>query len=252
MTPRELLDHEVLSQRYFFPRPDAPGEPERWLVDVAGARLVGAHVGHAGHPGLLFFHGNGETACDWVSEVADTGMEAFVAEYRGYGASTGHPALATMLDDAIALAHATNKAPGELVVYGRSVGSLYALHVAAHLDVRALVLESGIADLGERLEARVKPEELGVTRDELHAALGALFDQRAKMQRTKCPVLVLHTENDSMVRVHHAHKFAEWAGDRAELVVFPLGDHNTIHAFNRPQIWDCVRNVAGRSRRAPP
>jgi pimeloyl-ACP methyl ester carboxylesterase len=251
MTPRELLDHEVLSQRYFFPRADAPRDAEVWQVEVPGASLVGAHVGHAGHPALLFFHGNGETVADWIGPLSATGMEAFLAEYRGYGASTGTPALATMLDDALAVAHATNRPPGDLVVYGRSVGSLYALHVAAHLDVRAVVLESGIADLSERLDARVKPEEVGVTLQELHAAVNALFDQRAKIQRAKCPVLVVHTENDSMVRVHHARKFAEWAGDRAELVVFPMGDHNTIHAFNRPQIWDCVRNVAGRARRAP-
>jgi len=60
------------------------------------------------------------------------------------------------------------------------------------------------------------------------------FDQRAKLGAHDGPTLVLHTEHDHLVAVDHAHRLAEWSGGR--LVVFELGDHNTIHAFNHGEI----------------
>lgn len=233
-----ILDHPIVTERYFFPRRDPSANP--WLVDADGETLVGARVARHGRKAILFFHGNGEVAGDWEGDFARTldaaGVDAYFAEYRGYGGSTGRPALVALLDDALAIADATGVPAGDLVVYGRSIGSLFALHVAAHRSVGALVLESGIADLYERLAARLDPRELGITDAELRAAVGAHFDQRAKIERTTCPVLVLHAENDAMVRAHHARHLAEWAGARGELVLFEHGDHNTIHAFNGADI----------------
>lgn len=240
-----VLDHPVLASRYFFPRSVRPTGGEPWVTSVSGAELGGARVGRHGGRAVLHFHGNGEVVADWASgdfaRALDAArVDAFFAEYRGYGASTGTPALATMLDDALAAIDATGRAPEEIVVYGRSVGSLFALHVAAHRPVRALVLESGIADVHERLALRLRPEELGVGDAELRAELARLFDHRAKVSATRCPVLVLHTLHDGMVHRDHADRLAAWAGERGELVVFPDGDHNSIHAFNGDAI---VRRV---------
>jgi pimeloyl-ACP methyl ester carboxylesterase len=225
-----LLDHPVISERYFFPRPEPPRDP--WMVDgLACAR----HTEDRG-AALLHFHGNGEVVSDWLGAFARAldagGVDAYFAEYRGYGASSGAPSLSALLADALTVFDAMDREPGEVVVYGRSIGSLAAAHVAAHRDVRGLVLESGICDLSERLLVRVRPEEIGATDEEVRAAVKAAFDQEAKIARAKCPVIVLHAEHDDMVRKHHAERNAKAAGSRAEMVVFPTGDHNTIHAFN--------------------
>lgn len=243
---RNLLDDRVISERYFFPRNDAPSAP--WVVETSGQRLAciraAKHVG----PAVLHFHGNGEVASDWSSDFADAlsaaGIDAYFGEYRGYGGSTGAPVLAAMLDDALAIADATGVRAEDLVVYGRSVGSLYALHVASQRNVKALVLESGIADVLERLVMRVSARDLGVTEDELREAVAASFDHRAKMEKTTCPVLVLHTRGDTMVRPRHAEALASWAGTRAELVLYERGDHNSIHAFNGDDIVRRVVTVA--------
>lgn len=232
-----LLDHPVLADRYFFPRRVRPASGEPWAVPVKDAELACARVGRHGGRAVLHFHGNGEVVADWVGGEFARALDAaridgLFAEYRGYGASTGRPAMATMLDDALATVDAAGRAPEEIVVYGRSVGSLFALHVAAHRPVRALVLESGIADVHERLALRLRAAELGVSDAELAAELARLFDHRAKIAATRCPVLVLHTLHDGMVGREHAERLAAWAGPRGELVVFPEGDHNSIHAFN--------------------
>ena len=111
--------------------------------------------------------------------------------------------------------------------------------------MKALVLESGICDLAERLLVRLRPEEIGATESELRAAVKASFDQEAKIARATCPVLLLHTENDDMVRKHHAERNAKAAGTRAEVVMYPAGDHNSIHAFNGD---DIARRVVAMAR----
>jgi uncharacterized protein len=240
-----LLDHPAISQRYFFPRPDPPSDA--WMVD----RLACAKRTKGRGAALLHFHGNGEVVSDWLGDFADGldagGVDAYFAEYRGYGSSSGQPSLSALLDDALVVFDAMDRPPSEVVVYGRSIGSLAAAHVAAQRDVKALVLESGICDLSERLLVRVSPDEIGATEDELRAAVKASFDQEAKIARAKCPVLVLHAERDDMVRKHHAERNAKAAGTRAELVMYPAGDHNTIHAFNGE---DIVRRVIAVARRA--
>jgi uncharacterized protein len=238
-----LLDHPTISQRYFFPRPDAPRDP--WMV---GGLACARRTKNRG-PTVLHFHGNGEVVADWLGDFArsldEGGVDGYFAEYRGYGPSTGSPTLSALLEDALAVFDAMERTPREVIVYGRSIGSLAAVHVAAHRDVRGLVLESGICDLAERLLARVTPEEIETTEEELRAAVKASFDQEAKIRSTKCPVLVLHAEHDDMVRKHHAERNAKAAGSRAHLVMYPKGDHNTIHAFNGADIVRRAIDLAG-------
>jgi uncharacterized protein len=251
MDPRALLDQPLIAQRYFFPRPDPPRAP--WTVEVEGASLACARTASTDGPALLHFHGNGEVVRDWADLAAalhGEGLEVIRAEYRGYGGSTGAPALATLLDDALAVYDAAALDGARTVVYGRSVGSLYALHVAAHRRVAGLILESGVADLHERITLRVQPGELDVDAAALTAAIDALFDHRAKVEAYGGPVLLLHARGDSLVSVRHAERFAEWAGERAELERYLRGDHNTLHAFHgddlRARVVDFARRVTGR------
>ncbi|MFO0548032.1 MAG: alpha/beta hydrolase [Polyangiaceae bacterium] len=245
----ELLDHPLLSERYFFPRPDPPAH--RFVVEpAAGISLACARLpGKPGSPVVLFFHGNGEVVGDWLdadltTSLVAAGVGIIFAEYRGYGGSTGLPAFASMLDDALHVADAAGVSPDKLVVYGRSIGSIYAVHVAANRPVGALVLESGIADVLERVRVRVTAADLGVTDAELERAVRARFDQQAKLAQTTCPVLVLHARGDHLVDPSHAERLALSAKPRSELVLFARGDHNSIHAYNGVTISEKVLQLA--------
>lgn len=86
----DVLDHPVLASRYFFPRRDCPTSGEPWSVAVPGAESAGARVGRHGARAVLHFHGNGEVVADWVkgdfaSALDAARVDAFFAEYRGYG-----------------------------------------------------------------------------------------------------------------------------------------------------------------------
>ena len=241
-----MLDHPIVSQRYFFPRTTPPPDPFR--VHTGEVSLACHRVAAGNARTLLHFHGNGEVVADWVggfsAGVTAAGLDLLLAEYRGYGGSGGEPMLAAMLDDALALHDALGVPPEQVVVYGRSVGSIYALHVAASRPVAGLVLESGIADVHERLRLRVDPAELGTDEQGLRDAVAASFDHEAKMTAYAGPVLVLHARDDHLVDVSHGERLAGWAGARGTLRVFERGDHNSIHAYNGAEIVRLVGELA--------
>lgn len=61
-----ILDHPIISARYFLPRADALDEPFR--VETNGVELLCHRT--AGNPMLVHSHGNGEVVSDWVPVFA--------------------------------------------------------------------------------------------------------------------------------------------------------------------------------------
>ena len=231
-----LLNHRLISERYFFPRAGALAEP--FWVDCGDAQLACSY--HEIDPAaktLVHFHGNGEIVADWCGDfvrlIHQMGCNCFLAELRGYGQSTGEPQLGRMLEDVQATIEALGKPINELIFFGRSVGSIFAIE-AANLfpDVAGLVLESGVADVLERLLLRVDPQELGVGLAEFEAGVVQQLNHQQKMVSYQGPLLVMHTEHDGLVDVSHGQRLYDWAAGRKKLKIFPQGNHNDIMFVN--------------------
>src|SRR5664279_1291185 len=153
----QFLDHPLLSSRYFYPWPNSFEKP--FFVEGDGFRLGCRykHV-HDDSPTIIHFHGNGESVADYLGEfeerITGLGANLLLAEYRGYGMSSGVPALAAMLDDVELIVAASGIPQERIIFFGRSLGSLYALHGAARYPRAAgLIIESGLADPLERILA---------------------------------------------------------------------------------------------------
>ncbi len=236
--PPSILDHPTLSQRYFFPRRDAP--PSIFWIDCKEARLACAYVApHRDSLTLVHFHGNGEVVADSIPDLAADltalGVNMLFAEYRGYGASSGEPGMARILDDVPEIVKALPVPPNRLVAFGRSLGSLYAVELVHRFpETAGLIVESGIADPLERILLQVRPEELNATAKELADEVRARFDPQPKLNAYSGPVLVLHAENDSMVNSGHAVRNAGYA-KHATLRLLSEGDHNSIFDENREE-----------------
>ncbi|MSR56473.1 MAG: alpha/beta hydrolase [Planctomycetaceae bacterium] len=230
-----ILDHSLVSQRYFFPRADEVSSP-LVLRMRDGCNLRCAHLNREFRRTLVHFHGNGETASDWESVLgpflAECGWSLALVEYRGYGGSSGVPMLATMLSDGEDVVRQLGVAPDSVVAFGRSLGSLYAVELANRIPVAGLVLDSGIHDLEERLRLRVTPDELGVSNEEFETEIKERFDQSRKLRSYQGPTLVLHARDDNLVDVSHAQRNAQ-ACQRSTLRVFERGGHNALYAANR-------------------
>jgi pimeloyl-ACP methyl ester carboxylesterase len=243
-----LLDHPRIGRSYFFPRP-APIPSPLW-VDAGDARLACAlhRVEDPDALTIVHFHGNGEVVADWLEgfpeRIAALGCNLLLAEYRGYGLSTGEPRLGRMLDDVEAIVRAAGAPPEKLVLFGRSVGSIFAIEgVSRFPTVAGLVLESGIADVLERLLLRVDPEDVGATPEEFAAAVAARLDHRKKLAAYPGPVLVMHALFDDLVPVTHGERLAEWAAGPVILKLMDRGGHNTILAENEPAYFDALAEL---------
>jgi len=246
-----FLDHPELSARYFYPWPNSFAEP--FFVEGDGFRL-GCRYLRIGDdlPTIIHFHGNGESVSDYLGEfeqrVCSLGANLLLAEYRGYGMSTGTPALAAMLDDVALIVEASGVAPERIVFFGRSLGSLYAVHGASLYPAAAgLIVESGLADPLERILVRIEPRHVGATPEELRAAVSRCLDQRGKIASFRGRLLVMHTRNDDLVPASHAERLFAWANEPKELLLFERGDHNSILPANADAYFAAVGNLLAAS-----
>jgi len=236
--PATILDHPLVSSRYFFPRHEAFPNPY-WVDAADGSKLACSyHVANPDAVTVVYFHGNGEVVADYLPGFPDwltrAGYNVLLAEYRGYGMSTGQPALVGMLEDVPAILRSLNIPDRRLVLFGRSIGSLYAVHgVSGHPQLAGVILESGIAALTERFFMRVQPEELGMPRTALLDELQRRFDYATKLGGFQGRTLVLHTRHDELVQVRHADMLYAAAPEPKTLHIFDQGGHNDIFYRNR-------------------
>ena len=129
------------------------------LIDVDTEIHVGIrlYIASKKSPTILFFHGNGEIVTDYddIGQVYNQkNINFIIADFRGYGFSTGVPNVKNTLSDAhmildYVLKHLkTQNHSGSLILMGRSLGSVSVLELAERYpqDFFGLIIESGFAD----------------------------------------------------------------------------------------------------------
>lgn len=233
-----LLDRPEILQFTFYPRKETrkgPPNSSDYLVPVGDGFFVGCrfYVDSYSAPSLLFFHGNGEIASDYdvIAPVYnERGLNLFVADYRGYGSSSGTPTFVSMVDDAHAVFRVfldtlhSGHYTGDVFVMGRSLGSIPAIELAAHYpkQIRGLIIESGLASMPRLLKHLGFPAELLAIDDDS-------FPNAANVRSITMPTLILHGEFDSLIPVTEAHDlWANSAAKRKPLVIINGAEHNDI------------------------
>lgn len=233
-----LLDRLGVSDWIFYPRPDlSPPPPNAEDVPVTVAPGVSVacrfYPTDPALPSVLLFHGNGEIASDY-DDVAPlyhrARLNLFVADYRGYGGSSGVPSFAALNGDAHpvldrfhALLDERGFRPARFVM-GRSLGAYPASEIAARRPerLRGLVIESGAANLG-RLARRVQPGNAGEALDRLVAG------HAAKIAAIRLPALMIHGDVDELIPVQTAVEFYDTlTAESKELVLIPDAGHNDL------------------------
>ena len=250
------LDHPELSARYFYPWANRFDEP--LFVEGDGFRLGCRYFKVDDQfPTVIHFHGNGETVADYLdgfdTRMTSLGVNLLLAEFRGYGMSSGKPALAAMLDDVELIVKASGVAPEQLIFFGRSLGSLYAAHGAkVYPQAAGLIIESGLADPLERILVRVEPRQVGATLEKLQQATVDFLNQQDKISSFTGQVLIMHTRHDDLISVSHAERLYAWANQPKELFLFERGDHNTILAVNQEAYFSALESFIKKIQRCTP
>lgn len=205
-----IFDSQNFNANLFFPRPDTapiPGHSDEIEVQVGPETMV--HIRRHPSPkarfSLLFFHGNGEIVSDYdnlAEHFNAMGAELIVADFRGYGRSTGFPTLRASLEDAHKIfdqLKSTGKLKEKVCIMGRSLGSAPTLELCAkRSDVAGCVLESGYADPIPLVERR------GLKIDQTTPEEDALFNNSEKIRSVNCPLLIMHGADDFLISPQEA------------------------------------------------
>ena len=177
-------------------------------------------------PLVLYFGGNGEEVSSFMMyEAWFKGYSVLLVNYRGYGLSEGAPTEEDLFSDAL-LIYDTATAredvdSGNVILFGRSLGSAVAVFVASKRPVAGVILVSPF----DRLASVAKDAYPYLP---VSLLLRHPFDSASRAPDIKTPLLALAAELDETVRLDHTINLVElWGGDKQFHLVHKR-DHNSI------------------------
>jgi fermentation-respiration switch protein FrsA (DUF1100 family) len=216
---------------YNFERP----YDEFFIETPDGARLNALRFTQENPKGIvLYYHGNAGDLSRWgeiTSYFLQFEYEVLVMDYRTYGKSTGTLNEDNLYKDASLF---YNKAmewfPEEqIVVYGRSLGSTFATHVAAENEPKPLILESPFLSL----EAVAKKRYWFLP---LKPLLKYTFPTSEKIKDVKSPITIFHGTDDGVVPFENGERLQKIPSKSScILVTVPKGSHNDLINFSAYQ-----------------
>ncbi|HUQ28842.1 MAG TPA: alpha/beta fold hydrolase [Usitatibacter sp.] len=178
-------------------------------------------------PLVIYFGGNAEEVTAYAPQTPATygARAALFINYRGYGASGGHPGEAALVSDAAQIhdwaARRADLDTSRIALHGRSLGTGVAVQLAAARPVRCVVLTSPFASALD--VAREMYPWLPVSWLLRHP-----FDSGAHAAKLRAPVLILSGSADTLIRPHHSDRLAKLWGGEVERVSFEGFGHNDI------------------------
>lgn len=228
----------LVSDRMIFPvrRRTYEDGPEILKLKTAdGARISAIYLPNpAARFTLLFSHGNAEDlgdASDYLEELRDHGYSVFAYDYHGYGTSEGSPSEKNAYLDVQAaydyLVRELKTPPDRIIALGRSVGAGAAIDLASKNPLAGLIVESAFAT---------------AFRVVTHVALFPFdkFRNIDKIGKVRCPVLVMHGENDEIVAFWHGRKLFEKANEPKSRLWVPGAGHNDLMIAAGQRYWEAI------------
>ena len=231
------------SNLLYYPHREITSDPGRLglpfenisFVTNDGFNLSGWYIPHENSRGvLLFCHGNAGNIghrLDSILLFHQLGLEICIFDYRGYGNSEGKPSEQGTYRDAQAawqyLVEERQVAPGNLVIFGRSLGGSIAAWLASNNNPGVLIVESTFTSVPD-LAAKIYPY--------LPVRLMSRFkyDTARYMKEVKCPTLIVHSRNDEMMPFVFGQKLYEIASEPKGFLKI-TGTHNEGFIISGPR-----------------
>jgi len=200
---------------------------EHVLTTADGERVIVWHV--APRPGrhvVIYFPGNGDTlalSTPRLKEITADGTGLVALSYRGYAGSSGTPSEQGLLSDA-AVAYAFTEAlcePGQIVLWGFSLGTGVAVALAAERQVGALILEApytSIADVAAAAFPFLPARYL--VKDSFHSD--------TRIARVAAPLLIMHGGRDATIPIVFGERLFALAHEPKLFVRFEAGGHDDL------------------------
>ena len=171
---------------------------------------------------ILFSHGNAEDIGDdrlLLERIRAAGFAVLAYDYQGYGTSEGKPSERHAYDDEDAayryLVETLHIPPSRIIAFGRSVGAGPAADLASCRPVAGLILESAFTS-AFRVMTRISI--LPFDR----------FDNLRKIKTVRCPVLIVHGTQDSLINASHGRKLFSAANEPKQALWVQGAGHNDV------------------------
>jgi len=245
----------MLNSMAFFPDTDYSVRKEKLpsyvdpinLTTNDGIMLEALYFRHSEKTGriVIYFHGNAGNLYHRIHEgkiIFNMGYDLIISGYRGYGGSSGTPTEDGIYEDGkCILTYVTgtlNYSPDKVYLYGRSLGTTVAVHIAQNKDLGGVILITPLTSAAEFISEKFP----GMLR-----SLGRKrFQSIEKINSLRSPLLVIHGTHDEVIPYNLGVKLYNAFSGRKEFVTIKGGGHNNLEFVDPGLYWSSVRNFLAR------
>jgi uncharacterized protein len=216
------------------------GAQDVWLETGDGVKLHGWMVERKELPWVtLFLHGNAGNVthrATHIETIVAAGSSILVPDYRGFGKSEGAPSESGLYADALAgyeYLLAQGFQASQIVVHGESLGTVAAVHLAAHRPCAGVVLEAPLTSARD-IAGRVLPL--------LGPWLIWGYDSTRLIHQVRAPILILHGDRDEIIPFDMGQALYEAAPSPKRFQKLAGAGHNDILHSAGAEYTDALRS----------
>jgi uncharacterized protein len=178
---------------------------------------------------VLYFHGNRENINHYARfaiNFTKNNYEVWMIDYPGFGKSTGVFSEQRLYDYALQfykLARAGYK-PGNIIIYGKSLGTCLATQLASIRDCKYLILETPCYSMTSLVSHYffIYP---------VNRMLHYHFPSNEYIKNVTAPVIIFHGTDDGIVPYSNAKKLEPLLKKNDEFVTLQNGSHNDLNNY---------------------
>jgi len=174
---------------------------------------------------VLFCHGNAGNISyrlETANMIIEQGADFLLFDYRGYGKSVGELSEENVYQDARLcydwLINEKKYKSEEIIIFGRSLGGAVAVDLATKVNCAGLIIESTFTSTGDLGRAMFPLFPTGLL-------IRYKFDSYSKIDKVNTPILVIHSQQDSMIPFYMGVYLYEKANEPKAFFKIK-GDHN--------------------------
>lgn len=207
----------------FQPQPSSYQDSNEFvkLTVANGAKITGWYLPNPqAQYTILYSHGNAEDLGNIqfrLRQLQGLGFAVFAYDYQGYGTSEGKPSTQGAYQDINAayqyLTGPLKIPPGQIIVYGRSVGGGPSVDLASREPVAGLVTESTFTT-AFRVVTRVPVFPFDK------------FRNLDKISQVQSPILIMHGRGDQVIPFSHSEQLFEVAQEPKRFFEVKDANHN--------------------------
>ena len=231
----------LFQRRILFNKSSYPGQPKDYnLFDTKEIfiktednleLLSWYYSGNQKLPLLVYFHGNsfhiGDRAKRIDKYIAKK-WNVLLVSWRGFGGNKGYPTENNFYKDGLAAINWINKNTNfkldQVIVYGESLGSGVATELAIRFRFMSVILEAPFTSISDIAKKKypIYPTRY-LLRDK--------FDNYSKIDKLKCPLMIISGKKDEIVPHEHSIKLFKKANVKKKSVFVDEAIHNNLYDF---------------------